>query len=199
MATATRISSPGVIANTIRRCGFSSRGWLQDEGVALPLAAPQARGKALINLLPLQQNETITTILPLPEDETTWQDLNVMFSTSMGDVRRNDLSDFVEVRQNGKIAMKLDEGTQIVGVGICTENDNVLLTTAGGQAIRFPVGDVRVFKGRESTGVRGSARWTPGDLVASASCRSCSGRTRALSNRPTPSAGEREAGPEDAT
>ena len=81
--------------------------------------------------------------------------LNVMFATSAGDVRRNDLSDFVEVRQNGKIAMKLDEGVQIVGVDICTENDNVLLTTAGGQSIRFPVGDVRVFKGRESTGVRG--------------------------------------------
>ena len=123
--------------------------------MASAAGAPQARGKALINLLPLQQDEYITTIMPLPEDETTWASLNVMFATSAGDVRRNDLSDFVEVRQNGKIAMKLDEGTQIVGVDICTENDNVLLTTAGGQAIRFPVGDVRVFKGRESTGVRG--------------------------------------------
>jgi DNA gyrase subunit A len=121
----------------------------------LPVAAPQARGKALINLLPLQQDETITTIMPLPEDETTWASLNVMFATSIGDVRRNDLSDFVEVRQNGKIAMKLDEGAAIIGVGICTESDNVLLTTAQGQAIRFPVSDVRVFKGRESNGVRG--------------------------------------------
>jgi DNA gyrase subunit A len=135
---------------------FSSRGMVYKMKVwRLPLAAPQARGKALINLLPLQQNETITTILPLPEDETAWQTLNVMFSTSLGDVRRNDLSDFVEVRQNGKIAMKLDEGVEIVGVEICTEQNDVLMTTAVGQAIRFPVSDVRLFKGRESTGVRG--------------------------------------------
>jgi DNA gyrase subunit A len=135
---------------------FSSRGMVYKMKVwRLPLAAPQARGKALINLLPLQQNETITTIMPLPEDEQSWGSLHVMFATSGGDVRRNDLSDFVEVRQNGKIAMKLDEGVEIIGVDICTENDNVLLTTAGGQSIRFPVSDVRVFKGRESSGVRG--------------------------------------------
>jgi DNA gyrase subunit A len=135
---------------------FSSRGMVYKMKVwRLPLAAPQARGKALINLLPLRQDETITTILPLPEDETTWQNLNAMFATTMGDVRRNDLSDFVEVRQNGKIAMKLEEGVEIVGVNICTEQDDVLLTTAAGQAIRFPVSDVRLFKGRESTGVRG--------------------------------------------
>jgi DNA gyrase subunit A len=135
---------------------FSSRGMVYKMKVwRLPLAAPQARGKALINLLPLQQDETITTILPLPEDETAWSTLNVMFATTQGDVRRNDLSDFVEVRQNGKIAMKLEEGVEIIGVEICTERDNVLLTTAAGQAIRFPVSDVRLFKGRESTGVRG--------------------------------------------
>jgi DNA gyrase subunit A len=135
---------------------FSSRGMVYKMKVwRLPLAPPQSRGKALINLLPLQQDEWITTIMPLPEDESTWADLNVMFATSAGDVRRNDLSDFVEVRQNGKIAKKLDEGIQIIGVDICTESDNVLLTTANGQAIRFPVSDVRVFKGRESTGVRG--------------------------------------------
>lgn len=135
---------------------FSSRGMVYKMKVwRLPAALPQSRGKALINLLPLQQNETITTILPLPEDESTWGSLNVMFATSAGDTRRNDLSDFVEVRQNGKIAMKLDEGTAIVGVDVCTENDNVLLTTANGQVIRFAVSDVRVFKGRESTGVRG--------------------------------------------
>jgi DNA gyrase subunit A len=135
---------------------FSSRGMVYKMKVwRLPLSLPQARGKALINLLPLQQNETITTILPLPEDESTWANLNVMFSTSRGDVRRNDLSDFVEVRQNGKIAMKLDEGVEIVGVEICTEQNDVLMTTAAGQAIRFPVSDVRLFKGRESTGVRG--------------------------------------------
>ncbi len=135
---------------------FSSRGMAYKMKVwRLPLAAPQARGKALINLLPLQQDEIITSILPLPEDETSWGQLNVMFATQSGDVRRNGLSDFTEVRQNGKIAMKLAEGDHIVGVQICTDADDVLLTTADGQAIRFPVSDVRVFKGRESTGVRG--------------------------------------------
>ncbi|MDX2264810.1 MAG: DNA gyrase subunit A [Hyphomicrobiales bacterium] len=135
---------------------FSSRGMAYKMKVwRLPLAAPQARGKALINLLPLQQDEVITSILPLPEDESGWDTLQVMFATQTGDVRRNALSDFTEVRQNGKIAMKLAEGDHIVGVQVCTPADDVLLTTQKGQAIRFPVEDVRVFKGRESTGVRG--------------------------------------------
>jgi DNA gyrase subunit A len=121
----------------------------------LPVAVPQARGKALINLLPLDKDESITTILPLPEDEMSWAKLDVMFATNVGTVRRNKLSDFVEVRQNGKIAMKLDEGDRIIGVEICDENKDVLLTSLEGQAIRFPVTDVRVFKGRESAGVRG--------------------------------------------
>ena len=135
---------------------FSSRGMAYKMTVwKLPAAAPQARGKALINLLPLDKDENITTILPLPEDEASWAKLDVMFATNGGTVRRNKLSDFVEVRQNGKIAMKLDEGDRIVGVEICTEQHDVLLTSAEGQAIRFPVTDVRVFKGRESAGVRG--------------------------------------------
>jgi len=135
---------------------FSSRGMAYKMKVwRLPVAAPQARGKALINLLPLDKDENITTILPLPEDEGSWGKLDVMFSTNGGTVRRNKLSDFVEVRQNGKIAMKLEEGDRIVGVEICDARDDVLLTTAEGQAIRFPVTDVRVFKGRESAGVRG--------------------------------------------
>jgi DNA gyrase subunit A len=121
----------------------------------LPVAAPQARGKALVNLLPLDKDETITTILPLPEDEASWAKLDVMFATNYGSVRRNKLSDFIEVRQNGKIAMKLDAGDRIIGVDVCGEQDDVLLTSADGQAIRFPVADVRVFKGRESPGVRG--------------------------------------------
>ncbi|MFD2649762.1 DNA gyrase subunit A [Devosia albogilva] len=133
-----------------------------DRGIAyklkvwrLPLAAANARGKALINILPLEQGERITTIMPLPEDEASWSNLDIMFATTRGTVRRNSLADFVEVRQNGKIAMKLDEGDQIVGVETCTTNDDVLLTTALGQAIRFPVEDVRRFKGRDSMGVRG--------------------------------------------
>ncbi|MEM7213880.1 MAG: DNA gyrase C-terminal beta-propeller domain-containing protein, partial [Pseudomonadota bacterium] len=135
---------------------FSSRGMVYKMKVwRLPVAAPQARGKALINLLPLETDERITTIMPLPEDEESWASLDVMFATESGNVRRNKLSDFVEVRQNGKIAMKLNEGDQILRVDICTENDDVLLTTAGGKAIRFPVTDVRVFSGRTSVGVRG--------------------------------------------
>ena len=108
-------------------------------------------------MLPLQEGERITTIMPLPEDEASWERLDVMFATASGSVRRNKLSDFVQVNRNGKIAMKLDEGDHIVGVQICTEAEDVLLTTAKGQCIRFPVPDVRVFKGRDSTGVRGIA------------------------------------------
>jgi len=135
---------------------FSSRGMVYKMKVwRLPVAAPQARGKALVNLLPLGKNETITTILPLPEDEASWAKLDVMFATNYGSVRRNKLSDFIEVRQNGKIAMRLDSGDRIVGVEVCGEQDDVLLTSADGQAIRFAVPDVRVFKGRESPGVRG--------------------------------------------
>ncbi|BAQ17328.1 DNA gyrase subunit A [Methyloceanibacter caenitepidi] len=135
---------------------FSSRGMVYKMKVwRLPAAAPQARGKALINLLPLGKDEIITTILPLPEDEASWEKLDVMFATNDGGVRRNKLSDFIEVRQNGKIAMKLEEGDRIVGVEVCNERQDVLLTSADGQAIRFPVSDVRVFKGRQSSGVRG--------------------------------------------
>jgi DNA gyrase subunit A len=135
---------------------FSSRGQVYKEKVwRLPQAAPQARGKALINILPLEQGETITTIMPLPEDESTWQQLDVMFATTRGTVRRNKLSDFSDVRRSGIIAMKLDEGDGIVDVQICTENDDVLLTSASGQCIRFAVNDVRVFQGRTSMGVRG--------------------------------------------
>jgi DNA gyrase subunit A len=135
---------------------FSSRGQVYKEKVwRLPLAAPQARGKALINILPLEQGENITTIMPLPEDESSWDKLDVMFATTRGTVRRNKLSDFADVRRSGIIAMKLDEGDAIVDVQICTENDDVLLTSATGQCIRFAVNDVRVFQGRTSMGVRG--------------------------------------------
>jgi len=137
---------------------FSSRGQVYKEKVwRLPVAAPNGRGKALINILPLEQGERITTIMPLPEDESSWANLDVMFATTGGNVRRNKLSDFVDVRRSGIIAMKLDEGEAIVDVQICTERDDVLLTAAGGQCIRFPVTDVRVFTGRTSMGVRGIA------------------------------------------
>jgi DNA gyrase subunit A len=137
---------------------FSSRGIVYKTKIwRLPLAAPQARGKAFVNLLPLQEGERITTIMPLPEDEAEWAALDVMFATDHGTVRRNKLSDFAQVNRNGKIAMKLGEGERIAGVETCTERDDVLLTTARGQCIRFSVDDVRVFKGRDSTGVRGIA------------------------------------------
>src|SRR4029079_16697055 len=135
---------------------FSSKGQVYKEKVwRLPLAAPQARGKALINLLPLEPGERITTIMPLPEDESSWETLDVMFATTGGTVRRNKLSDFVDVRRSGMIAMKLGEGEGILGVETCTEGDDIVLPTAGGQCIRFPVPEVRVFAGRNSVGVRG--------------------------------------------
>jgi DNA gyrase subunit A len=135
---------------------FSSRGQVYKEKVwRMPLAAPQARGKALINLLPLSEGERITTIMPLPEDEASWETLDVMFATTGGTVRRNKLSDFVDVRRSGIIAMKLGEGESILSVDTCTEADDIMITTALGQCIRFPATEVRVFKGRDSMGVRG--------------------------------------------
>ncbi len=121
----------------------------------LPLGNPQSRGKALVNLLPLEQGETITTVMHLPEDEAAWDKLNVVFATSAGTVRRNQLSDFSNVRPSGIIAMKLEEGDHLISVQTCTEGDDILLASHQGKAIRFPVNDVRVFSGRTSMGVRG--------------------------------------------
>ena len=133
----------------------------------LPQGAPNTKGKALVNLLPLDQGETITSIMALPEDEATWADLNVMFATKSGTVRRNKLSDFVQVNRNGKIAMKLEgEEEQIIDVRLCTEQDDVFLVSDRGRAIRFPVTDVRVFAGRNSIGVRG-IRMAEGDSLIS--------------------------------
>ncbi len=148
---------------------FTSLGRVYKEKVwRLPAAAPQARGKPLINILPIAQGELMTSILPLPEDESTWGELDVMFATTKGTVRRNKLSDFVDVRRSGIIAMKLDEGEAILDVQICTEKDDVLLTTAAGQCIRFAVPEVRVFQGRTSMGVRG-INLAEGDKVISLS------------------------------
>lgn len=135
---------------------FSSRGIVYKLKVwRLPVGNANSRGKALINILPLQEGERITSIMPLPEDEDTWQDLDIMFATKRGTVRRNSLADFVQVNRNGKIAMKLDDGDGIVGVETCSPEDNVLLTTKMGQAMRFGIDEVRVFAGRNSVGVRG--------------------------------------------
>ena len=133
----------------------------------LPVGTPTSRGKAFINLLPIEPGETITSILPLPEDEATWDQYDVMFSTRSGGVRRNKLSDFIGIKRNGKIAMKLDDGDSIVGVGVCNAQQNdILLTTALGRCIRFATEEVRVFAGRDSTGVRG-IRLAEGDSVIS--------------------------------
>jgi len=134
----------------------------------LPLCTPQARGKALVNMLPLEQGETITTTLHLPENEATWSELDVFFATAQGNVRRNKLSDFVNVRSNGIIAMKLEEGDKLISVRSCTGYDDVLLATRQGKAIRFAVDVVRVFAGRASSGVRG-IRLAEGDEVMSMS------------------------------
>jgi len=146
---------------------FSSTGMVYKTKVyRLPLGTPQARGKALINLLPLDEGETISTLMPLPEDEESWAGLFVMFATASGSIRRNSLSDFTNVKSNGKIAMKLDDGDALVRVRTCTEQDDVLLLAAGGKVIRFPVTDVRVFSGRTSTGVRGIRLGKNDDVIA---------------------------------
>jgi DNA gyrase subunit A len=149
---------------------FSTRGMVYKTKVyKLPLGTPQSRGRALVNLLPLEEGETISTVMPLPEDETRWNDMFVMFATSSGNIRRNRLSDFTNVMANGKIAMKLEEkDEQLVGVQTCTETDDVLLAARGGRSIRFAVGDVRVFSSRTSTGVRGISLGE-GDRVVSMS------------------------------
>lgn len=148
---------------------FSSRGIVYKmKTYRLPEGTPQSLGKALINLLPLEQGETITTILTLPETEEACQNLTVMFATASGSVRRNRLSDFWRVNQNGKIAMKLDDGDRLIGVAICSDDDDVLLAAKGGKCVRFPVADVRVFESRASTGVRGM-KLAAGDAVISLS------------------------------
>ena len=135
---------------------FSSTGIVYKmKGYKLPQGTPQSKGKAMINLLPLGEGENITTIMPLPENEEEWENLLLMFTTENGNVRKNKLSDFVDVRSNGKIAMKLQGDDKIKSVETCTDNDDILITTSKGQCIRFRVKDVRLFVGRSSTGVRG--------------------------------------------
>ncbi len=145
------------IANTHTSVLFlSSRGLVYKLKVwKLPLALPHAKGKSLINFLPLEPGENMTTIMPLPEDENSWENRDVLFATKSGKVRRNKLSDFTTINKNGKIAMKLEDHDEIVNVATCSVHDDVLLTTAMGQAIRFTVSDVRVFSCRHSVGVRG--------------------------------------------
>ena len=134
----------------------------------LPLGSPTSKGKPFINLLPLDAGETITTIMKLPENEAECENMSIMFATSQGNVRRNSLMDFVNVQSNGKIAMKLDEGDKLINVRICHEDNDIMLAARSGKCIRFPVTEVRVFVGRNSTGVRG-IKLADGDEVISMS------------------------------
>ena len=148
---------------------FSSRGMVYRLKVyRLPLGAPQSKGRAMVNILPLGGGETISTLMPMPEDAAGLDERYVLFATSNGTVRRNRLSDFTYVMVNGKIAMKLTEGNRLVGVVPCDERDDVLLATRGGKSIRFAVTDVRSFTGRGSEGVSG-IRLAEGDEVISVS------------------------------
>jgi DNA gyrase subunit A len=148
---------------------FTSRGIAHKLKVwQLPLASPQSRGKALVNLMPLQEGENVSVYLRVPENEDVWDKLDIMFATSHGSIRRNKLTDFQNIRANGLIAMKLEEGESLVSVKICAPDEDILLATAKGKAIRFPVTDIRVFSGRTSTGVRG-IKLAKGDEVISMS------------------------------
>lgn len=120
----------------------------------LPLATPQSRGKALVNLLSIQDSEALSTVLALPEDESTWENYDVIFATSCGTIRRNKLSDFSYINSKGKIAMKLEDGDRLIAVMLCREDQDVLISTRYGKCVRFPVSDVRVFNSRSSMGVR---------------------------------------------
>ncbi len=148
---------------------FTSRGIVHRMKVyQIPLGTPQARGRALINLLPLEQGETVSVYMHLPEDEAEWEALDIMFATSHGSVRRNKLSDFKNIRSNGLIAMKLEGDEKLVSVKLCREDEDVMLASKLGKAIRFPVTEIRVFAGRTSTGVRG-IKLGKGDEVISMS------------------------------
>ena len=146
---------------------FSSRGIVYKMKVyKLPLGSPTSKGKPFINLLPLENGENITAIMKLPENEEECKGVSIAFATAQGNIRRNSLMDFVNVQSNGKIAMKLDEGDKLINVAMCDENNDIMLATRQGKCIRFPVTDVRVFVGRNSTGVRG-IKLAPKDEVIS--------------------------------
>jgi len=150
---------------------FSSGGKAFREKVwRLPEASPTAKGRALVNMLPELGADGITAVLPLPQDESLWESLHLVFATASGNVRRNKLSDFRNVRASGLIAMKLDEGDRLIGVATCRDGDDVFLATRFGRCLRFQIKDdnLRVFSGRDSSGVRGIRR-AEGDEVISLS------------------------------
>ncbi|MDC0344618.1 DNA gyrase subunit A [Alphaproteobacteria bacterium] len=135
----------------------------------LPMGSPQSRGKPFVNILPLDKDEAISTILPLPEEADALENKTIIFATSQGNVRRNRIEDFLNIKANGKIAMKLESANEkLISVRICDEQQDIFLTTHLGKCIRFSVGDMRIFNSRNSTGVRG-IRLADGDHVISTS------------------------------
>ena len=146
----------------------------------LPEGGPNTRGRPMVNLLPLAKDETISTVLPLPEDENEWGKLHVMFATAKGSVRRNSMDAFTNIPSNGKIAMKFegdDADDRLIGVALLTEEDDVLLASRSGKAIRFMGTDIREFQSRSSTGVRGMSL-KDGDEVMSLSILRRSGASQ---------------------
>jgi DNA gyrase subunit A len=134
----------------------------------LPLGGPNTKGRALINIFPLEKDETVNVVMPMPENEDEWDKLSIMFATNHGTVRRNDLSDFKRIQANGKIAMKLDEGDRLISVRVCAEDQHILLSTRNGKCVRFPSSAVREFKSRASTGVRGIKLETGNEVISMA-------------------------------
>ncbi len=135
---------------------FTSKGMVyQLKCYKLPIGSPQSIGKAMVNLLPIEAEEHIQAVMPMPNDKESWDELNILFATSQGSIRRNKLSDFVNIKRNGKIAIKLSENDKLIGVTTCDEDAQILLASNNGKAIRFSISQIRVFKGRDSSGVRG--------------------------------------------
>lgn len=152
-----------IVFFTTRGRAFSMKVW------QLPLGNATSRGKAIVNLLPITQGETVGSYMRLPEDKKLSEQLDIVFATASGDVRRNRLTDFLDIRSSGIIAMKLELGDKLVGARICREGEDIMLATKNGKAIRFPVSDMRVFASRASTGVRGVKLAAKGDEVISLS------------------------------
>ena len=135
---------------------FTSKGMVyQLKCYKLPLGSPQSIGKAMVNLLPIETEEHIQAVMPMPNDKESWDKLNILFATASGSIRRNKLSDFVNIKRNGKIAIKLSENDKLIGVTTCDDDAQILLASKNGKAIRFSINQIRVFKGRDSSGVRG--------------------------------------------
>ena len=135
---------------------FSSEGLaFKIKAWKIPEGSPSSKGKSLFNILPLKNHQSISSIMPLPEDEALWKNLLVIFVTANGNVRKNSLEDFSNINANGKIAMKLETNDKIVGVRICRDDQDIMMSTKNGKCIRFMAKKLRLFKGRSSKGIRG--------------------------------------------